>query len=98
MFGSQSIVVGLPTRHRALHHGWSGDGEQTVTELIDLENQRRAETADEGFFQETKRSSAARWTLQKQNLRAKRFVSAGQVVTLRSVANVRRWGYRNPRY
>jgi D-alanine-D-alanine ligase-like ATP-grasp enzyme len=65
-----------------------GDGKHTVTELIDLENQRRAETAAEGFSKKLKIDAAMIGILQKQNLQPNDCVSADQVVTLRSVANV----------
>ena len=65
-----------------------GDGEHTVTELIDLENQRRGETAVEGIPKQLKVDSAMIAFLQKQNLRLNDRVSAGQVVTLRNLANV----------
>jgi cyanophycin synthetase len=64
-----------------------GDGKHTVMELIDLENQRRAETAVEGSPKKLEIDRAMVAVLQKQNLLLNDRVSAGQVVTLRSVGN-----------
>ena len=69
-----------------------GDGEHTVTGLIDLENQRRAETAAEGIPKQLKVDSGMIAFLQKQNLRLNDRVPAGQVVTLRNLANVNTGG------
>jgi cyanophycin synthetase len=69
-----------------------GDGEHTVTGLIDLENQRRAETAAEGIPKQLKVDSGMIAFLQKQTLRLNDRVPAGQVVTLRNLANVNTGG------
>ena len=61
-----------------------GDGKHTVMELIDLENQRRPA---EGAPKKLKVDPAMVAVLQKQNFRLNDHVPAGQVVTLRSVAN-----------
>ena len=61
-----------------------GDGEHTVTELIDLENQRRP---TEGWPKQLNVDPAMIAMLRKQNLRLNDCVPAGQIVTLRSVAN-----------
>ena len=79
-----SLVVGLATRYRALHRGSIGDGKHTVTELIDLENQRRP---TEGVPKQLKVDPAMIAMLKKQNLQLNDCVPAGQIVTLRSVAN-----------
>ena len=65
-----------------------GDGEHTIMELIDLENQRRAETVVEGIPKQLKVDPAMIAILQKQELRLNDCVPAGQVVRLRTVANV----------
>jgi cyanophycin synthetase len=74
-----------------------GDGKHTVTELIDLENQRRAERGDEGSPKKLKIDAAMVGILQKQNLGPNDCVPAGQVVTLRSVASFSAGGNRGPR-
>jgi cyanophycin synthetase len=63
-----------------------GDGKHTVTELIELENQRRAEATAE-YSKELKIDDVTIAMLQKQNLRLSDRVSAGRVVSLRTVAN-----------
>ena len=64
-----------------------GDGKHTVEELIDRENQHRAETAVEGVPKQLKVDPAMIATLQRQNLQLNDRVPAGQVFALRSVAN-----------
>ena len=61
-----------------------GDGKHTVMQLIDLENQRRPA---EGSPKKLKVDPAMVAVLQKQDFRLNDRVPAGQVVTLRSVAN-----------
>ena len=68
-----------------------GDGKHTVTELIDLENQRRP---TEGWPKKLKVDPAMIAMLQKQNLRLDDCVPADQVVTLRSVVSLRSGGTR----
>ena len=70
-----------------------GDGKHTVMELIDLENQRRAETPAEV----SKRlivDPAVVAILQKQGLGLDDRVPANQIVTLRSVVSLRLGGTR----
>ena len=74
-----------------------GDGKHTVMELIDLENQRRAETTGRSP-KKLKVDPAMIAILQKQNLRLNDRVPAGQIVTLRSVANYEHWGHYRGRY
>jgi cyanophycin synthetase len=66
-----------------------GDGEHTVMELINGENQRRSRIRGaESFPKELKVDPAMVAVLQKQNLRLNDRVPAGQVVILRSLANL----------
>jgi D-alanine-D-alanine ligase-like ATP-grasp enzyme len=65
-----------------------GDGKHTVTELIALENKRRAATAMDGHPKQLNLDADMIETLQTQNLGQDDCVPAGQVVTLRSVANL----------
>ena len=66
-----------------------GDGKHTVMELIDAENRRRSEIqATEGVPKQLKADPAMITILQRQNLRLSDCVPDGQVVTLRSVANI----------
>ena len=66
-----------------------GDGEHTVMELINGENQRRSEIREaESFPKELKVDPAMIAILQKQNLRLNDRVRPGQVVILRSSANL----------
>ena len=64
-----------------------GDGKHTVEELIDRENQHRAETAVEGLPKQLKVDPGMIATLRRQNLQLNDRVLAGQVFALRSVAN-----------
>jgi D-alanine-D-alanine ligase-like ATP-grasp enzyme len=65
-----------------------GDGKRTVTELVALENQRRAQTAAESHLKQLHVDADMIETLQTQNLGEDDCVPAGQVVTLRRFANL----------
>ena len=62
----------------------TGDGKHTVTELIELENERRPA---EGYPKKLKVDPAMLTVLQKQNLLLNDRVPAGKIVTLRGAAN-----------
>lgn len=64
------------------------DGEHTVAELIDIENQQRPEEqVDKGFLKKLKVDAGILAMLQKQELGLSDRVPAGQIIKLRSVAN-----------
>jgi cyanophycin synthetase len=67
-----------------------GTGDHTVAELIQIENQRRAEQqADAAAVSQLTVDASMLTTLQKQKLSLNDRVPAGQIVKLQSVANMR---------